>query len=233
MPLSWPGFSGPKFINAIASSIEPALGRGLAFCEGKVGNGLSWEMVVGDVGAMRGRSLPGLIRIVHIKHSQPLCRVLFQELRLPLTYQLEVASCLPGLVPWVGPHLPGPLALAGLVAAVVGDIAGHSLGPVKAFGPAAAAAVARSCRHILVAGRGSSHRPGCSNRHPTVRIGLGRSRSLRTAGRIGRRNPGVVSLAAGRLDCNTAAGGAVAGNCRIAAVAAAGRPLAQARDGRR
>lgn len=51
-------FSCPIFIKAIASSIDPALGRGWDFCAGNVGNALSWEWVTGDVGDMRARSLP-------------------------------------------------------------------------------------------------------------------------------------------------------------------------------
>lgn len=39
--------------------MEPALGRDLAFCEGKVGKGLSCGILVGEAGAIRGRSRAG------------------------------------------------------------------------------------------------------------------------------------------------------------------------------
>ena len=208
--------------------MDPGLGRALACCVGNVGNGLSWGILVGEGGAIRGRSRAGISQID--SHSSPRS-----------TY--GPAAWLPAhhhLVPSAHPVDLAAAAVVVVVAAAAGDIAGRSHSPGKVLSSAAVSAAGHSCRHSLVGGRGPSHRHDCYIRRPIARTDhVDRSHSRRTvaaaADRTERRSPPAASPAAGHLGYTAVAVAAAADTRRSsAAVAAAvGMPLAQPHNARR
>ena len=122
--------------------------------------------------------------------------------------------------------------LAAAVAA--GGIADRTHSPVEEPPAVAAAAalIVHSCCHNPVAGRGPSHRPGCSMRRPIVRTDhAGRSRNRHTAGHIARRSLRAAFPGAKHLGRSAAVARAVDIRRTAAGVAAAvGRPLVRMRD---
>lgn len=221
-------------------------GFGLAFCDGKTGNGLSCAIVVGDAGARRSlaNNYQSTAKFDQKSGAHFLCIS---------TSTYQAVSRLLGLVEVAVLYPHGPLDhLAGL-AAGVGDTAGHSLGlgPVAVLDIAAAASAEAAA--AAVAGSrcytGRTHQLGHSDRRPIAHSDPGHSCSRRTAGHsadhsadrtvgrtagctVDRTQPAacpVVDLAG----AGTAAGAGLAagGSRRIAGIVAVGRPLAQSRLG--